>query len=153
MNKQHILILVGISGSGKTTLARQMCNDPNYIRVNRDDLRSMLFGYTDKDMDQYYLKKGIQFRESLVTNVQDKAIREGLKAGKNVIVDNTNLKYKYIKHFEKYGMPLDFKILDVDVSLAISRDKDRVRKVGEEIIMKQFVQFKKIKEKLDGFDN
>ena len=38
-----IRMLRGLPGSGKTTLAREIVEDGNWGRVNRDDLRAMIF--------------------------------------------------------------------------------------------------------------
>lgn len=135
--KQHILILSGISGSGKTTEAQKLCLTEHYIRVNRDDLREMLFGYTPGTISYYYEEPGIQYREALVSAVSDKIIREGLKAKRSIIIDNTNLKQKYLKEFKKYGVPIRYQLIDVDLETAIERDSLRIRNVGRSIIEKQ----------------
>lgn len=135
--KQHILILSGISGSGKTTRARNLCSTKGYIRVNRDEIRQMLFGYTEEDSHIYYSLPGIQHREALVTFVQHRSIQGILDLGKSVVVDNTNLKMKHIKGFEVYDVPLRYELVDCPVEVAIQRDKNRSRSVGEQIIRKQ----------------
>lgn len=143
--KQHILVLAGISGSGKTTEARMLCATKHYIRVNRDDLREMLFGYTEEDIDEYYSRPGIQYREALVSAVQDKIIREALKAKRSVIIDNTNLKQKYLKEFNKYGVPVEYKLIDTDLNVAIERDSNRKRTVGQKVIEKQYKNLESLK--------
>ena len=135
---KHILVLIGISGSGKTTEARKLLEDnPNYVRVNRDDIRAMLFGYTDKTAYQHYDRKDMGYLEVIVSGVQDKSIREGLKANKSVIIDNTNLSVKYLKDFKKYGVPVEYKIIPCDLEVAVLRDLCRDRSVGESVIRKQ----------------
>ena len=135
---KHILVLIGISGSGKTTEARKiLAENSNYIRVNRDDIRAMLFGYTDKTAYQHYNKKDMGYLEVIVSGVQDKSIREGLKANKSVIIDNTNLSVKYLKEFKKYGVPIEYRFIECDVEVAVMRDSLRDRSVGESVIRKQ----------------
>lgn len=135
---KHILVLIGISGSGKTTEARKLLEEnPNYVRVNRDDIRAMLFGYTDKTAYQHYDRKDMGYLEVIVSGVQDKSIREGLKANKSVIIDNTNLSMKYLREFNKYGVPVKYRFVHCDVEVAIMRDILRGRSVGEGVIRKQ----------------
>ncbi len=48
--KKYVKIIItrGIPGSGKTTWAKNFVkNNPNYIRISRDDLRSILIGKWD----------------------------------------------------------------------------------------------------------
>lgn len=150
-NKQHILVFVGISASGKSTKARYLCATKGYVRVNRDEIRKMLFGYTDADLSEYYTRAGIQYRESLVSAVQDKCIREALKAKKSVIVDNTNLKKKYLKEFSKYGVPVEYKTFDIDLPTAILRDQYRDANVGREVLERQYKSFQALQK--DFFNN
>ena len=94
-----ITILVGVSGSGKTTFSKKLLdNNPNLVRVNRDDLRKTLFGADQTDKD-YYSRKDFKECEKLVTEVSDQIIYDTLNKGKDVIIDNTNLQRKYIEEF------------------------------------------------------
>jgi len=44
--KQEVIILKGLPASGKTTFARDLTEgNTDYIRVNRDDIRSMCGKY------------------------------------------------------------------------------------------------------------
>lgn len=142
----EIKVLCGISGSGKSSYARELCaKDSSYVRVNRDELRQMLFGYTEEDIGAYYSRPGIQYREKLVSGVHDKIIREAIRANKNVVVDNTHLKQKHLKLYSKYGQKVEYIYFDIDVETAVQRDSERTRSVGRAVIEKQFENYKKIK--------
>lgn len=143
---QEIVVLSGISGSGKTTKAIEMTKTGKYIRVNRDDIRNMLFGYTDETIGDYYTSPGIQHRESLVSKVQDKIIREAIRTKKSVVVDNTNLKLKHINVFKSYKLPVRHVLVDCDLKLAIQRDQARTRTVGKFVIWRQWGDLQKLKE-------
>lgn len=79
-------MLVGIPGSGKSTYAKQIVSkDPsNWVRVNNDDLRAMMNGSV---WSADY--------EKMVTDARNYLIRDALKRGKNVIIDNLNLNRRH----------------------------------------------------------
>lgn len=79
-------MLVGIPGSGKSTYAKQVvAKDPsNWVRVNNDDLRAMMNGSV---WSPDY--------EKMVTDARNYLIRDALKRGKNVIIDNLNLNRRH----------------------------------------------------------
>src|SRR4051812_21527963 len=73
--------LRGIQAAGKTTLARTwLQNSPNTVRVNRDDLRDMLF------VDSYKPN-----HESLVKACEVACAKVAVERGYSVIIDDTNL--------------------------------------------------------------
>ena len=61
--------------------------------------------------------------------------------GKNLIVDATHLKLKYLKRYLEYDNEINFIFFDIDLNVAIQRDSNRNRKVGENIIKKQKIQY------------
>lgn len=92
-----IEILIGVSGSGKTTLANKILSEsPNMVRVNRDDLRKTLFGVEQTDTE-YYNRNDLRDCEKLVSEISEQIIYDSLHKGKDIVVDNTNLQYKYIE--------------------------------------------------------
>lgn len=143
-----LTILRGISGSGKSTWARQQ----NAIVVSRDDIRVMLYG---DDVVDYYKQDKDAFiaYEQTVTVIQDQMIAGLLRAGKDVIVDNTNIEWKYVKALAKigyrYGAEVEVKVFDVPLGEAMRRDEFRGRSggrwVGNEVIKKQYERFSKNK--------
>lgn len=139
----------GISGSGKSTVARQTGD----IVVSRDDIRDMLFPGHRSDPKGYYKAPGLGVREAKVTAFQDGAIDHGLKAGFNVIVDNTNIEMRYVKAIAKigyrHGAEVVVRVFDVDLETAVFRDQRRGtlggREVGREVITDQYNRFKQSK--------
>lgn len=137
-----LIILCGISGSGKSKYAKeQWLKDPlNIIIVSRDTIRYM-YGYTEETVSEYYSRNDFNYLESQVTATQDKLIDFWLKKNKVVIVDNTHLKQSYIKEYDKFGVEVEIIYFDVLLKEALTRDMCRNRKVGEEIITKQYSQY------------
>jgi predicted kinase len=126
-----LTILRGVSGSGKSTYAEAQAGHPAI--VSRDRIRMSLFG-TENFID-----------EDLVTAVEDSAIAAALKAGRNVIVDDTNTRVKYVKRLAnigyKAGAVVDVKTFDVPLETAIRRNYVRGanggRFVPEDVIKRQ----------------
>jgi len=83
-------IIRGLPGSGKTTFATSWVReDPdNRTRVNRDDLRQMMFG---KRADL------LPAQEALVTAAEQAIVRSSLEAGRDTIVDDMNLRPRYVR--------------------------------------------------------
>lgn len=130
----QVLILIGLPGSGKSTWAKQQILKKKelgeeWVRINRDDHRMML-------KNQFVCENKI---ENLINTLQDQAILAALNAKCNVIIDNTNVKEKYIRHFMElvqYKADIKFLLLDVGIKKAIEQDKTRPHPVGEEVIKK-----------------
>lgn len=77
----------GLPASGKTTFARSWVaeNPAERIRINRDDVRAMI----------HQLHGGVTEFET--TRVCHAAVRACLRAGRDVICDDTNLNAKFVK--------------------------------------------------------
>ena len=132
----------GLPASGKSTYARNLVEqNPNaYKRINRDDLRAMF--------DNTYRSRG---NEKFVRKIRDVLILEALKAGKHVIVDDTNLSDKNIKRIEQLvqqfrkeeGQDVQVEIKDMEATLTecLERDKQREKGVGEKVIREMHRQF------------
>ncbi len=139
---KKILILRGLPASGKSTFAKQLIkeNPGLYKRINRDDLREMF--------DTYHFSRD---NEKFVKRVRDLLIREALRDGKDVIVDDTNLSPKNInritqlaeEHRKKTGETVEVTVKEFEVSLAkaLERDAKREKKVGARVIRKMHRQF------------
>jgi len=122
-----LIITHGLPGSGKSTWAeKEVEKDPkNVIRVNRDDIRTTLFG------EKYHKGSPDPKKESQVTQVQDKLIRDGLRAGKTVISDDTNLNPRFLPNLIKKARENGSEIQQVAFDIPIEVAKERNRKRGE----------------------
>ncbi len=129
-NLQTIILTRGLPAAGKTTFAKSWVLEDRVARarVNRDDLRAMLFATPTYEWHQ----------EQHVTAVQRAAVRELLAAGCDVVCDDTNLRPKYIREWQRFaaahGADVEVRDFPVDVDVAIARDDLRERPVGEEVI-------------------
>lgn len=138
-----IIILSGISNAGKSRYATKTVqeNPEKYVIVNRDKLREAHYGYTEETVKEYYLRSDFNYLENQITAVQDNLINFWLRKGKDVIIDNTNLKMSYIKDFNKFEVEVEIKYFDITLKEALTRNMSRKRKVDEKIIEKQYSQY------------
>src|SRR3972149_11804038 len=117
--KPKILFLKGLPGSGKTTYALELLKQEpkKYLRVNKDEIRQMIFG-----------ERWTRVNEPLVLKIRDWIITEGLKSGLDVIVDDTNLNPFHLKSLQKkFGCIAQIEVVDftnVPLAVCIERDKN-----------------------------
>jgi len=120
-----LTITRGLPGSGKTTWARQR---PGAVRVNRDDLRQMMHGGP----------LGLGWAEVQVTLAQRAQIEALLRAGIDVICDDTNLRAKVGRELAELGRQCaadvvfrDFTDVPLDECIARDAERDGIARVGE----------------------
>ncbi len=171
--KNKLIICVGISGSSKTTWSSQYIKDnPNTLRINRDDIRKTLVG----DLNGYYQRKDLNFIEDRVTETEDDLFHRFMVNSKNMIIDNTNLKQSYINKWIKLAkayeqlcedweeddiIDIQFKLFDISLEKAkervIERELNSTNDEGfkwwkyekeVEYINKQFMDYYNIKQYL-----
>lgn len=143
-----LTILRGVSGSGKSTWASQQ----NAVIVSRDAIRLAFFGSNDQD---YYAvdKDVLTEKENTVTVLQDAVIAGALKSGRDVVVDNTNTEWKFVKSIAKigyrYGAEVEVKTFDVPLIVAKMRIAGRAkaggRHVADRIVESQYERLQKTK--------
>ena len=123
-----LTITRGLPGSGKTTWAKQQAG---HVRVNRDELRRMLHGGP--------LHTG--WAEVHVTVAQRAQVEALLRAGVNVICDDTNLRARVVRDLAELGRAAgaevvvhDFTHVPVDECVARDALRPEGERVGEEVI-------------------
>ena len=136
-----IIMTKGLPGCGKTTWAKEyQGKNPNTIRVNKDDLRSMLHNGVHS--------KG---REKFVIELRDHIVIESLNSGHDVIVDDTNYnpiheeRLRFIAEVNGNRDAL-FEIKDfsnVPLDECIKRDAKRDKPIGEKVIRTMYNQYLK----------
>jgi predicted kinase len=123
-----LVLTRGLPASGKSTYAKGWVEaDPqNRIRVNRDDIRFMLYG-------KYW---GVD--EQQVSEVERAAVKAGLESGRDVIVDATHLRARAITEWRKLGYETEIVDFVAPVQELFYRDQNRIldggRGVGGTVI-------------------
>lgn len=137
--KGKLIMTVGIPRSGKTTWAKNFLKESgNAIRVNRDDLRQMLHN-----------GKWTPRNEELTMKAQKAIVEQGLKAGKVVIVDDTNLgeyhKQRWSQIAKSCNAAFEIKHMDVlPLSELIRRDHDSDSFRGADVIVRMALESKQL---------
>lgn len=112
-----LTITRGYPGSGKTTWAKGQAGN---VRINRDDLRHAL-----------YRKTGVLSREEeeRVTVAQRVQVTALLKAGIDVVVDDTNLNLRFARDFADIAAKVgaEFQCFDFEVPVETCVDQDLTR--------------------------
>jgi predicted kinase len=132
----EMVVMVGVSGSGKSVLSKAWVNEGRgqVVRVNRDNLRSMLYVDVSWHNDL----------EDLVRNVQREAVAQILRLNKTAIIDDTNCVRRTRQRWEETAKEFRVKFREVTMTTAkevcIERDSKRVGKecVGAAVIENQF---------------
>jgi len=133
-----VIFLRGIPGSGKSTFAKAHFDaypSGTVIRINNDDLSTMLFGVpwgSNPVASELLASARIKLLEACLAQ----------SAIKLIFVDNTNLQTSTVNTLSQTATNLGAKVivddrfLSVDVEECIRRDSLRVNPVGEGIIRK-----------------
>ena len=139
--KPQLIALRGLPASGKTVAARAWVrqNPEGRARVGRDALR-----------DALYYERGVLSRvqEGVITDIQRGMVRELLRSGKDVVVDDLNLRLQYLKAWQRVAAEegAEFSVLDTDATVekCIKWDKTRPEReqVGERFIRETAKRFK-----------
>lgn len=146
--RPRLIMTIGLPGSGKSTWANQLTTRLNgkVKRVNKDDLRMML------DSGFYSPEN-----EKLILSVRDAIIREALREGKTVIVDDTNFEPKHKKCLQRIAdeFNVEFKIKDfthVSLEDCLARNEQRgLAAVPAKVIKNMY--FKHVKPKKNYMPN
>lgn len=138
-DNMKVIFTVGLPASGKSTWAKKYCSsNKDWIRVCRDDLRHM--------RGHYWIPE----QEDLITLWERYCIVSALEAGKNVVVDATNLNEEYLKALKTYITESVGEVkfqtqsfLAVGLDTLIQRDFERPGGVGEKVIKKFWNRYMK----------
>ncbi|MCC0176316.1 AAA family ATPase [Waterburya agarophytonicola K14] len=133
---KKVLILQGLPASGKSQFAKELllANPGRWVRTNKDLLREMAHAS--------YWSKG---NEKFILQLRDTTILMALKAGKHVVIDDTNFGHNIDRIKElvagKARVIINDSFLKVPVEECIRRDLLRPKSVGKDVIMKMYNQF------------
>lgn len=126
--KGKIIVLIGLPASGKSTYARELMEDGNLMRVNRDEIRGMLF------------KRWKGKKEQVVSEIEKAAVLSVVSSGFDIVIDDTNLSPNTRGRWKslalELGVALVEKNLDTTIEVCIERDSLRTGKahVGRGVI-------------------
>lgn len=155
MPQQEIIFTRGVMGSGKSTRVQALLQErPQLRKVSRDDLRGTLFG------DYYRIS---QENEELITRVEFNLLRRLLREGYDVVIDNLNLRPRYLdayfREFQQLQLRdalafrfevIDYTDLPLDTLLQRNRQRNAALPEGHykaiplEVVQRSFEQLQSI---------
>jgi predicted kinase len=131
-----LLVLQGLPASGKSTYAKELLAARpvgSAVRINNDDLATMLFG------DAYARS---EYSAQLLGKVRADMVRQAFRSHVQlVIVDNTNLNPKTVDGLKRLAascnarFELDSSFLEVPLEVCIARNATRPSPVPEKVIL------------------
>lgn len=133
--KPVIILVRGIQGSGKTTLAKNLVKyDNKLVRINRDDIRTML------------CTEWSYAFESIVIKMQLSMVKAALDKGYSVVIDDvSNLNEKTINRLKQTFPNTEIQLKDIclltDVNECIRRDALRENPIGEKVIRETYNRY------------
>lgn len=141
--------MCGIPGSGKSTWIKD--NGLHDYSVSRDQLRLQYYGIS---YDGYGFESMPEVSEKFVYERYMEMVEVRMRNGSFVVLDNTHLKMHTINSIKQlaecYGYNIFIKIMNTPLHECLSRNKDRERLkfVSEEVIVKMNSNFKSFKENI-----
>lgn len=140
MSKPDLIIYRGLPGSGKTTKAQSAQRNWGGTLAGRDHIRALLFGKPGQQLNGAAEKR--------VTQIQETLIREALRAGENVYVDDLNLRPRYVRRLIEIAQQegadhfiVDLTNVDIDVCHARNLRRPEERQVPAEVIEDLYARF------------
>ena len=124
--KNNVYLLVGAPGSGKTTYGKTLAEKPNTVRVCPDEFRAK-FGTGEGD----------QSVSALAFSATKQGMSDALDAGKDVVVDATNMYKKSRKDFINIargrGATITAVVFELSREALIERVAKRVSEGGRNV--------------------
>jgi predicted kinase len=146
MIKKIAIITIGPSASGKTTFANSGAISSQYVKIERDEIRSMIF--MDKTNRPFTWNEWNWKWEKAVNDIYFEKIKQCADRKLNIILSDTNLnsvkRNKIINLLNELDFSVEMKFFTETANYyeCVKRDLERRNSVGESVIMRQFVQMK-----------
>ena len=94
-----LYIMVGLPGSGKSTKAKEISKKTGAIITSLDSMREKIAGNRKNWHENPDIFNNAMSRS--IANIQNAMVEWHLKNGESVIVDNMNLKSRYVSFFSR----------------------------------------------------
>lgn len=143
-----LYIMVGLPGSGKSTKAKKIANETGAIITSLDSMREEIAGSRKNWHENPDIFNNIMSRS--IANIQNAMVEWHLKNGESVIVDNMNLKSRYVAFFQelskKYGTNIEFVKMKCDWVTLKERNQSRPsdERVDEDWLYQMFKTYRHI---------
>jgi len=132
-----IIVVCGLPGSGKSHFASAYFSGSGRLRVNRKELRRLLFEMTHFGQ-KWSEKEFASSDEFLVAHVERKIIEHFLQNHKKLLIDNTSMSRESRKHYvtiaRQAGRSISAVFLDTPVAQCLQRNRSREDAIPERVI-------------------
>lgn len=143
-----LYIMVGLPGSGKSTKAKEIANETGAVITSLDSMREEIAGSRKNWHENPDIFNNTMSRS--IANIQNAMVEWYLKNGESVIVDNMNLKSRYVSFFqelsEKYDVEIEFVKMKCDWATLKERNQSRPsdERVDEDWLYQMFKTYRHI---------
>lgn len=143
-----LYIMVGLPGSGKSTKAKEISKETGAIITSLDSMREKIAGSRKNWHENPNIFNNTISRS--IANIQNAMVEWHLKNGESVIVDNMNLKSRYVAFFQelskKYGTNIEFVKMKCDWATLKERNQSRPsdERVDEDWLYQMFKTYRHI---------
>jgi predicted kinase len=132
-----IIVVCGLPGSGKSHFAGAHFSGTGRLRVNRKELRRLLFEMT-RFGQKWTEKDFASSDEFLVGHVERKIIEHFLQHHKKLLIDNTSMsresRKQYLSIAHQTGKSIGAIFLDTPPVLCLERNRSREDSMPERVI-------------------
>ena len=129
-----LIILSGLQASGKSTKAKKIVTQGNWVRLNKDLLRTML--HFDKFSGR---------NEGLTRDAERTLAKTFLKNDINVVVDDTNLGEQHKQSWQALAIEcnasFEHTFIDTELNECLNRNSNRVNQVPSHVIVNMAMQY------------
>jgi predicted kinase len=148
-----IVLVCGLPGSGKSHFAGTYFKDTGRKRINRKELRRLLFEMTTFGQ-KWSEKEFASHDEFLVSHVERKIIEHFLQNKQKLLIDNTNIsvdsRKPYMTIARQTGRSIGAIFLDTPVLKCLERNRSRDDHLPERVISSLAAE-KELPETAEGF--
>ena len=132
-----IILVCGLPGSGKSHFASAYFASSGRLRVNRKELRRLLFEMTHFGR-KWSETEFASSDEFLVSHVERKIVEHFLQNHKKLLIDNTNMSQESRKHYlliaRQMGRTAGAIFLDTPITRCMERNRSREDAMPERVI-------------------
>ena len=137
-----LYIMVGLPGSGKSTKAKEISKETGAIITSLDSMREEIAGSRKNWHENPDIFNNTMSRS--IANIQNAMVEWHLKNGESVIVDNMNLKSRYVAFFQELSKKYDIEIEFVKMKCdwATLKERNKTRPVDEDWLYMMFKAYR-----------
>jgi len=132
-----IILVCGLPGCGKSHFASAYFAGSGRLRVNRKELRRLLFEMTHFGQ-KWSEKEFASSDEFLVSHVERKIVEHFLQNHKKLLIDNTNMSVESRKHYlliaRQMGRTAGAIFLDTPITRCMERNRAREDAMPDRVI-------------------